>query len=355
MPDTRDLRPVAEAAEQAAARGDYVTAERLLRELAQLEESNLGPLHADLANTLNNLGVVCDISDKPDDAEQFYRRALAIARATRDPDHPFVVTSEKNLRDFCAARGRPVQSQSEALQSPEGPVHARPTPAAETSAAAPARRSAAVLLAGVTAAIVLVGVLAIRPWSRSNRPEAPAQAAAQPSSTPQPASGSSAAEPSAGRPATGSPATTVERPSTPANVDLVEREARGAVDARARREASGPPAPTVAAARVCKNLATGESRSLDDWPCEPPGAPARPGSLFFYTRVRSARDTTVEHRWYRGRDLLKTIELEVLASPTDGYRTYSRNVVDGRDGGDWRVELRSKDGALLHEESFSVR
>jgi hypothetical protein len=110
----------------------------------------------------------------------------------------------------------------------------------------------------------------------------------------------------------------------------------------------------VATARLCKSLAT-ESRALQDWPCESPRSPAEPGSFFFYTRVRSARDTTVVHRWYNGDSLLKVVELEVRSSPTDGYRTYSRNVVDGRNGGEWRVELRSKDGALLHEERLTVR
>ena len=63
----------------------------------------------------------------------------------------------------------------------------------------------------------------------------------------------------------------------------------------------------------------------------------------------------VEHRWYNGDGLLKRVELEIRSSPTDGYRTYSRNTVDGRNGGEWRVELRSKDGTLLHEERLAVQ
>ena len=68
----------------------------------------LGPLHPDVANTLNNLGVVCEITGKPDEAEQCFRRAYEIAIASLEPDHPFVATSRKNLEDFCAARGKPV-------------------------------------------------------------------------------------------------------------------------------------------------------------------------------------------------------------------------------------------------------
>ena len=46
--------------------------------------SELGPNHPDLANTLNNLGVICEMTDKPADAEASYRRAHAIAK-TRLP------------------------------------------------------------------------------------------------------------------------------------------------------------------------------------------------------------------------------------------------------------------------------
>ncbi len=105
MPDTREPRSVIEEAEQAAAAGDYASAEQLLREAALLQEASLGPVHADLANTLNNLGVVCEITKKPVDAEHFFRRASAIATAALDPDHPFVATSRRNLEDFCTARG----------------------------------------------------------------------------------------------------------------------------------------------------------------------------------------------------------------------------------------------------------
>src|SRR5580704_371836 len=109
MPETRELRAFVDAAEQAAAAGEYAAAEHLLREAVLLQEDRLGSLHPDLANTLNNLGVVCEITDKPADAELCYRRAYAIATAALEPDHLFVATSRKNLRDFCEARGTPVE------------------------------------------------------------------------------------------------------------------------------------------------------------------------------------------------------------------------------------------------------
>ena len=104
MPDMREPRSVIAAAEQAAATGDYAAAEALLREAVDLQEASLGPLHPDLANTINNLGVVCEITNKPEDAERCFRRAYEIATAALPPDHPFVATSRQNLEDFLATR-----------------------------------------------------------------------------------------------------------------------------------------------------------------------------------------------------------------------------------------------------------
>ncbi len=109
MPDRREPRSIIEAAEQAAAAGNYSSAEALLREAVSLQESLLGPLHPDLANTLNNLGVVCEITGNQVDAEHCFRRAVLIATTILDSDHPFVATSRKNLRDFCEARRIPVE------------------------------------------------------------------------------------------------------------------------------------------------------------------------------------------------------------------------------------------------------
>src|SRR5262245_4522796 len=109
MPEGCEARSIIESAEQAAAAGNYASAEVFLREAAKVQEQTLGPHHPDLANTLNNLGVVCEMTDNPIDAEHYFRRAYTIATAVLAPDHPFVVTSSKNLHDFCAARGRPVE------------------------------------------------------------------------------------------------------------------------------------------------------------------------------------------------------------------------------------------------------
>ena len=82
------------------------------------------------------------------------------------------------------------------------------------------------------------------------------------------------------------------------------------------------------------------------------GQSAAPGPLIFYTRVRSPRDTAVVHRWYHEGMLRQSVMLRIQANATEGYRTYSRLTVDD---GDWRLEVRSADGHLLHEQRFAVR
>jgi hypothetical protein len=109
---------------------------------------------------------------------------------------------------------------------------------------------------------------------------------------------------------------------------------------------------SVVDARVCRTLSTA---GPGDWDCAPANTVDAPGTFFFYTRLKSAADTTVEHRWYRGGRLHQTVELAIQASPVSGFRTYSRQTVGAHRGGDWRVEVRTKDGELLDEARFTVR
>jgi hypothetical protein len=132
--------------------------------------------------------------------------------------------------------------------------------------------------------------------------------------------------------------------------------------AAAAREGTSVPAPEtqsavkVTSARLCRTLSTSARGGGDnDWPCAPASLPVSAGPLFFYTRLTSPTDTTVEHRWYRGDRLQRAVELRIGANTTSGYRTYSRNTVNSQGGGDWRVELRTGAGTVLHEERFAVR
>jgi S1-C subfamily serine protease len=108
--------------------------------------------------------------------------------------------------------------------------------------------------------------------------------------------------------------------------------------------------PTLVNTRLCRRLETDEG----EWNCERAASPVTAGSLTFLTRVKSAKDTTVQHRWYRGQELMRSVQLKIAANPTEGYRTYSRYQVNAG-AAEWRIELRASDGTLLHEEKFSVR
>jgi hypothetical protein len=69
--------------------------------------------------------------EKPQRAERHFRRAYEIAKATLEPDHPFVATSRKNLEDFCNTRGIPVDappSEPEASAEIEKPASLRVMP-----------------------------------------------------------------------------------------------------------------------------------------------------------------------------------------------------------------------------------
>ncbi len=77
--------------------------------------------------------------------------------------------------------------------------------------------------------------------------------------------------------------------------------------------------------------------------------------MFFYTQLKSGTATTIEHRWYQGDRLRRSVQLRVEANPRTGYRTLSRNTISSESAGAWAVELRSADGTVLHEQSFTVR
>jgi hypothetical protein len=369
MPDTRDPQSVADAAAQAAAAGDYASAEQLLREVAAMQEATRGPLHPDLANTLNNLGVVCEITEKPADAEHCFQRAYEIATAVLEPDHPFVATSRKNLEDFRAARKPVVDSASPPPTPDERDVPPKPAddlpaglpPFEDSRRAEPRKETRPLAIGALIVGGLLVGAIGAGTWLRSRgevaAPRSPIVSQAGPAGT--------AGSPAAGQVAADASKETGTNSSDPVRVET-KPEVAATPTATARRapDASSPPrqgterpttekaaqAPLVVSAQLCRDLSTG-----GPWRCVPPGVPADPGPFFFYTRLKSPTAVSVQHRWYRGDRLHQVVELSILPNTSEGYRTYSRNTIDAGRTGDWRVELRTKDGVLLHEERFVVR
>ncbi len=347
-----------DAAEAAAGVGDLEGAERLLREALALQETTLGPSHADLANTLNNLAVVCERGEKFAEAEDGYRRAHKIAVASLGPRHPFVATSLKNLVDFCAARGIPLWTPPTAIGAAEpstAPPAAPPQPDALVSAevrpeSAPftwSRRYRLASLVAVGAGLLLV-LLFVASWQGSGDQREASTEAGQGS----PPQGGAPARPPTAAP-TPAPAVPVNPQPTkpPDKANRREEPARPAQDRLPVATTRSTPV-TVLTAQVCSAL---ERQGSPDWECTPVSGVGQPGTFTFYTRLASGSDTTIEHRWYRGDRLHQTMRLKVPASPGSGYRTYSRNTVTSERAGNWKVELRSSGGALLREEHFVVR
>ena len=363
MPEPREAPSLLEAAEQAAAAGDYAAAEGLLREAATRQEETLGPRHPDLINTLNNLGVVCEMTDNPIDAEHYFRRAHTIATATLPPDHPFVETSRKNLHDFCAARGRPVELPPSAPQVaawleapapphlPEAPappaarLHESAAPAtviAQPQELAPAKQSLNWLALGALGglALVIVVLAMVRPWGTAD------EAGSQTSTAVSPAPEKTATSPTPPPP---EPVAQPQPTATPAPVPAPAPAPTKTDAAPATPAGRSTPAGTltVVTAKLCTALQT--------WRCEPAASQASPGPMIYYTQIKSPTATTVEHRWYQGDRLIPAVPLRIQANPGAGYRTYSRHSVSREPAGEWRVELRSADGTLLDEERITVK
>ena len=103
---------------------------------------------------------------------------------------------------------------------------------------------------------------------------------------------------------------------------------------------------TVADANLCRTLSTAS------WRCDPADRQVPAGQLFFYTRIKSPAAATIEHRWYRGDRLERVVALRIQPNQRSGFRTFSRTAVKP---GNWRVELRTRGGPVLHEEHFVVR
>ena len=403
-PNVQDLRAIVQEVEQAEARGDHVAAERLLRQALTLQEASVGPNHPEVANVLNNLAIVCELNGKLTDAEACYRRSYAIATSSFPANDPFVTTSRENLEQFCAARGVPLKEPPPVASSPAPTASSAPGPAASSAppprvapppptppkktaatpkaaapppprAAAPPSlddfplRSSSVIPASprtlsapaatrepsrapvIAAVLAVLLLLLVGGWyligsnpSRERTASAPPAspgAAPAPAPSPVPAEPTPRAEPATETSAAApTPAPVAPPPSTPApEPDAPERPAATTQKSSA----------TVLIAEVCRSLTrTGA------WTCAPATGAQDPGVMYFYTRVASPRDTTIEHRWYRDDRLEQRVPLRIRANPS-GFRTYSQRRISADRAGKWKVELRTQDGQLLDEKTFAVR
>jgi hypothetical protein len=350
MSRLEEARHLLERAEQAAMGGDFVTADELLESAATIQQQELGLHHPDLANTLNNLAIVAEKTGRTSEAETLYRRAASIAAAALPSDHPMVVETKQNLADFCRAHGVPVHPPPPPPVHPPPPPVAAPIPAVPrpdlplpapiasepvAPASAPGKASHSLAWLAIGALVLVVVVFFLLSRSRSSDETSTPAAAPEPT-TSQPAQST---PPPTKVPAARAPSEQASRPK-----DAPRKPDRPA----ATEQPSARGAVTLAIAQVCRGFSTSGSR----WRCDPAEGSATPGPLVFYTRVKSPHETAVVHRWYQGNTLRQSVRLGIHGNATEGYRTYSRQTVTA---GDWRVEVRSADGALLHEERFVVK
>jgi hypothetical protein len=348
MATPADLQAIMDAAEQAAASNDFTSAARYLRDAAARQESTLGPAHPDLANTLNNLGVVCERLGHLDEAERSFRRASAIATTVLPADHTFVATSRANLEEFCRLHSRslepldePKEQQASAgsedpahtVEAEQDPPYERMNPERVAVPIAPTRGVPIGVIAVAAMAIVIVIGWMVWPSRSTSAPpqietrDAPPPAVAPP--TPEPPT----PEPAAPTPTAPPPVDTKPAPpSTPPAPPPTSSDA-----------------PTVVDARVCRSLTTSGA-----WECDLVAGDTAPGPIYFFTRIASTRETTVQHRWYVGDRLHQSVMLSIQPNGA-GYRTYSRTTISPERAGEWRVELRTEDGRVLNEQRFTVR
>jgi Tetratricopeptide repeat/Protein of unknown function (DUF2914) len=391
MPELQTVPDLLEKAESAAAAGDLSSADELLRAIARIQEHELGSEHPDLANTLNNLAIVAEKTGRPDDAETFYRRAVAIASASLAPDDPMLAASRQNLEDFCRAQGIPIEKRAviaspaehaaresppsvpvkiavdtkapvaetvdggDRAAKPPSPV-AAPAPDSRPRAAAVSQPSPApppspsfLKVAIAIVVLVIAALFVMRPWSSGLREPQAAQSVSKGRETP-------AVEPAAPTPAEPSRSQAPESAQKPSAPPAAEPSTSPAPAPREDNPRAAKPSAADAAAapvalvtaQLCRTLSTS-----GNWRCDPAGDTVAAGQLAFYTRVKSPRPTRVVHRWYRGAALRRSVELEISANANEGYRTFSRQTVDA--GEQWRVEVRSASGELLHEQRVTVR
>jgi hypothetical protein len=351
MSELQDAGRLLEEAEHAAVANDLASADELLRSAARIQEAELGPLHPDLANTVNNLAIVAEKAGRLGDAETFYRRAVAIASASLPADHPMIAASRENLEAFCRARGLPIDIPALPTAAPrdaapppfESPAPVPPEPTrtvSEPHPPAPPRASSSRVSVAIGVVVVLLAVTFLVRRSTSSRETPPAPPAAGPA----PPQAADRTPPARAEPVNPAP---IEQPRPPTAVP--RRDARDMPTDKSAAPSRSSSAITLITVQLCRTFST----SGANWRCDPAGDPVPPGPIVLYTRVTSPRDAVVVHRWYRGDTLRQSVQLTIRANATEGYRTYSRQTVDA--GANWRVEVRSAEGALLDERRFVVR
>jgi tetratricopeptide (TPR) repeat protein len=91
---------------------EYDEAEQLQRRSLCIRESCLPAEHIDIANSLNQLGILLHKIARIRESEQMYRRSLTIYEASLSPMHPGIVTNLCNLAALFSETNRKVEAEA---------------------------------------------------------------------------------------------------------------------------------------------------------------------------------------------------------------------------------------------------
>jgi tetratricopeptide (TPR) repeat protein len=86
--------------------GKYDRAITVAKKALEVAEKNVGPVHPDVAASLNNLALLYYTQGRYAQAEPLYKRALAMYEKALGPDHPDVAASLNNTAMFYSTQGR---------------------------------------------------------------------------------------------------------------------------------------------------------------------------------------------------------------------------------------------------------
>ncbi len=98
-------------------RARFVEAEELCKQSLEIREKTLGQDHLDVADSLNNLGVLYHDQGKYDEAEQLHKRALEIRKKVLKPDHPDVANNLNNLALLYHKQGKYIKAKPFYIQA----------------------------------------------------------------------------------------------------------------------------------------------------------------------------------------------------------------------------------------------
>ena len=99
--------------------------------------------------------------------------------------------------------------------------------------------------------------------------------------------------------------------------------------------------------KTCKTLANRECSDSSD------SFATSDGTVYAWTKVTGPKDGgEIHHVWFKGDEQMSDITLKVGGSP---WRTYSKKTLGDKSAGDWRVEVRDSNGAVLETLKFTVK